>query len=97
MLRSDLWRASRWGESWPQPLLGVGFRRRFHHLGPTAETRSDEDYMIRGNCWYAAAWSKELSDQPLAKTFFNEKVVLFRTVSDQSAALNDKCCTGPPR
>jgi phenylpropionate dioxygenase-like ring-hydroxylating dioxygenase large terminal subunit len=56
------------------------------------ETRADEDYMFLRNCWYAAAWSKDLSDQPLAKTFLNEKVVLFRSVSGQPAALNDKCC-----
>jgi Rieske [2Fe-2S] domain/Vanillate O-demethylase oxygenase C-terminal domain len=48
--------------------------------------------MFLRNCWYAAAWSKDLSDKPLAKTFLGEKVVLFRTASGQPAALADKCC-----
>lgn len=48
--------------------------------------------MFLRNCWYAAAWSKDLSDKPLAKTFLNEKVVLFRTASGRPAALEDKCC-----
>jgi phenylpropionate dioxygenase-like ring-hydroxylating dioxygenase large terminal subunit len=53
--------------------------------------REEDDVFLR-NCWYAAAWSKDLSDRPLAKTFLNEKVVLFRAANGQPAALEDKCC-----
>lgn len=48
--------------------------------------------MFLRNCWYAAAWSKDLTDKPVARTFLNEKVVLFRTASGQPAALEDRCC-----
>lgn len=48
--------------------------------------------MFLRNCWYAAAWSKDLTDRPLPKTFLNEKVVLFRTASGRPAALRDQCC-----
>jgi phenylpropionate dioxygenase-like ring-hydroxylating dioxygenase large terminal subunit len=44
------------------------------------------------NCWYAAAWSQDLTQKPQAKTFLNEKVVLWRTASGRPAALEDRCC-----
>jgi phenylpropionate dioxygenase-like ring-hydroxylating dioxygenase large terminal subunit len=44
------------------------------------------------NCWYAAAWSRDLAGKPLARTFLDEKVVLFRTARGQPAALEDQCC-----
>jgi phenylpropionate dioxygenase-like ring-hydroxylating dioxygenase large terminal subunit len=49
------------------------------------------DVFLR-NCWYAAAWSKDLTDKPSARTFLNEKVVLYRTASGRLAALEDRCC-----
>ena len=48
--------------------------------------------MFLRNCWYAAAWSKDLTDKPLAKTFLGAKVALFRTTSGRPAALEDRCC-----
>ncbi|MBA2960500.1 MULTISPECIES: aromatic ring-hydroxylating dioxygenase subunit alpha [Ramlibacter] len=42
--------------------------------------------------WYVAGFSSELTDQPLARTFLGEKVVLFRTGEGQAAALEDRCC-----
>lgn len=48
--------------------------------------------MFLRNAWYAAIWSKDLKDKPLARTFLNERVVLFRSFSGKPAALEDKCC-----
>ncbi len=48
--------------------------------------------MFLRNCWYAATWAKDLADKPVAKTFLNEKIVLFRTSSGQPVALEDQCC-----
>ena len=43
------------------------------------------------NCWYAAGWSSDLTDQPLAKTILNESVVLFRAGDGSAAALQNRC------
>ena len=43
------------------------------------------------NCWYAAGWSSDLTDQPVAKTILNESVVLFRTEDGNAAALENRC------
>jgi phenylpropionate dioxygenase-like ring-hydroxylating dioxygenase large terminal subunit len=48
--------------------------------------------MFMRNVWYSAIWSKDLTDRPLARTFLNDKVVLFRTASGKAAALEDCCC-----
>src|SRR4029079_803515 len=48
--------------------------------------------MFLQNGWYAAVWSNDLKDRPLARTFLNERVVLFRAASGVPAALEDKCC-----
>lgn len=42
--------------------------------------------------WYVAGFSSELSDQPIARTFLNQPVVLFRTGDGRVAALEDRCC-----
>lgn len=42
--------------------------------------------------WYVAGFSSELTDQPIARTFLNRPVVLFRTGDGQAAALEDRCC-----
>jgi phenylpropionate dioxygenase-like ring-hydroxylating dioxygenase large terminal subunit len=42
--------------------------------------------------WYVAGFSSELTDKPIARTFLNQKVVLFRTGEGQFAALEDRCC-----
>jgi vanillate O-demethylase monooxygenase subunit len=43
------------------------------------------------NHWYAAAWSDELSDKPLARRLLGEPVVLFRQSDASVAALIDRC------
>jgi phenylpropionate dioxygenase-like ring-hydroxylating dioxygenase large terminal subunit len=48
--------------------------------------------MFLRNGWYAASWSKDLSEHPVGRTFLDEKVVLFRNASGQVAALEDCCC-----
>ncbi len=48
--------------------------------------------MYLKNGWYAAAWSHELQEKPLGRTYLEQKVVLFRTQSGTAAALEDKCC-----
>ena len=48
--------------------------------------------MYLRNCWYAAAWSKDLGGTPFARTFLNEPVVLFRQEDGTPAALADRCC-----
>lgn len=42
--------------------------------------------------WYVAGFSSELTDQPIARRFLNQPVVLFRTGDGQAAALEDRCC-----
>lgn len=42
--------------------------------------------------WYVAGFSPDLTDKPVARTFLNEKVVLFRGGNGQAAALEDRCC-----
>jgi vanillate monooxygenase len=44
------------------------------------------------NGWYAAAWAKDLDTTPVARTFLDQKVVLFRCASGKPAALEDRCC-----
>lgn len=44
------------------------------------------------NRWYMAAWSSEVSEKPLARTLFDEPVVLFRGRTGAVVALEDRCC-----
>ena len=45
------------------------------------------------NAWYHAAWSHEITgNKPLARTFLNEDVVLFRDSEGNASALEDRCC-----
>ena len=49
--------------------------------------------MFLKNAWYAAIWSKDLpAGEPVARTFLNQPMVLFRTDSGTPAALEDRCC-----
>ena len=48
--------------------------------------------MFLKNSWYVAAWDREVSHQPLGRTFLGEPVVLFRTEGGQPVALEDRCC-----
>ncbi len=43
------------------------------------------------NAWYPAAWDKELGDKPLARTFLDEPVVLYRDSTGEPTALRDMC------
>jgi phenylpropionate dioxygenase-like ring-hydroxylating dioxygenase large terminal subunit len=43
------------------------------------------------NYWYCAAWSLEVSRQPLARTLLDEKVVLYRKENGDIIALGDLC------
>jgi phenylpropionate dioxygenase-like ring-hydroxylating dioxygenase large terminal subunit len=42
--------------------------------------------------WYVAGLSPELGELPIARTFLNQPVVLFRTGDGHAAALEDRCC-----
>ena len=46
---------------------------------------------VRNN-WYPAAWSSEVTREPMARTLLNEPVVLYRTEDDRPVALEDRCC-----
>jgi phenylpropionate dioxygenase-like ring-hydroxylating dioxygenase large terminal subunit len=48
--------------------------------------------MFLRNGWYAAIWSRDLNEQPVGRTFLNEKVVLFRNDRGEVGALEDRCC-----
>ena len=48
--------------------------------------------MFVKNVWYVAGNAVECTHTPLARTFLNEKVVLFRTASGTAVALEDRCC-----
>ncbi len=48
--------------------------------------------MYLRNCWYIAAMPDEIRDEPLARTFLDEPVVLFRDGDGMVAALEDRCC-----
>jgi phenylpropionate dioxygenase-like ring-hydroxylating dioxygenase large terminal subunit len=48
--------------------------------------------MFLRNSWYVAAWDRELSRIPLARTFLGEPVVLWRRQDGGAVALEDRCC-----
>lgn len=48
--------------------------------------------MFVKNAWYVAGMAADCSSKPLARTFLNEKVVLFRTTDGTAVALEDRCC-----
>ncbi|MDP6574197.1 MAG: aromatic ring-hydroxylating dioxygenase subunit alpha [Rhodospirillales bacterium] len=48
--------------------------------------------MYLRNCWYAAAWSRDIEpNKPFARTICEEPVVIFKTESGQLVALEDRC------
>ncbi|MEJ2408853.1 MAG: aromatic ring-hydroxylating dioxygenase subunit alpha [Novosphingobium sp.] len=57
--------------------------------------RTDSMPEVKGNylrnAWYAAAWSDEIGREPLARTFLDEPVVLFRDTDGAPVALTDRC------
>ena len=48
--------------------------------------------MFLRNAWYAAIWSKDLTDAPLARTIVGDDLVLYRGASGQAVTLADRCC-----
>jgi phenylpropionate dioxygenase-like ring-hydroxylating dioxygenase large terminal subunit len=48
--------------------------------------------MFLRNAWYTGIWSKDLSDQPVARTIIGDDVVLYRGAGGKAAALEDRCC-----
>jgi phenylpropionate dioxygenase-like ring-hydroxylating dioxygenase large terminal subunit len=48
--------------------------------------------MFLYNAWYVAAWSKDITTKPLARTLLNEPIVLFRNDGGIASALEDRCC-----
>jgi phenylpropionate dioxygenase-like ring-hydroxylating dioxygenase large terminal subunit len=44
------------------------------------------------NRWWVAGFSWELKDKPLARTYLDRPMVLFRTPDGKVAALEDRCC-----
>jgi vanillate O-demethylase monooxygenase subunit len=47
--------------------------------------------MFLDNFWYAAGWSSEITNRPLARRILDRPVVLFRTEAGRAAAFDD-CC-----
>jgi phenylpropionate dioxygenase-like ring-hydroxylating dioxygenase large terminal subunit len=47
--------------------------------------------MFLRNAWYVATWSKDLVDNPMARTLLGEEVVLFRGRGGAPAAIADRC------
>ena len=43
------------------------------------------------NAWYCAAWAREITRKPLARTLLNEKVVMYRKENDGIIALSNVC------
>ena len=49
--------------------------------------------MFMKNCWYVAAYDRELKDGgPLGRTLLGEPVVMFRDSRGRAIALEDRCC-----
>lgn len=43
------------------------------------------------NCWYAAGFSAEMTQEPIIRTLLGRPVVLYRTAAGQAVALGDRC------
>lgn len=48
--------------------------------------------MFLRNSWYVAAWDREVTRAPLARTLLNESIVFYRTGDGAAVALEDRCC-----
>jgi vanillate O-demethylase monooxygenase subunit len=44
-----------------------------------------------GNAWYAAGWSRDLEEAPIARTIHDQPIVLFRGADGVPSALYDAC------
>ncbi|WP_308366810.1 MULTISPECIES: aromatic ring-hydroxylating dioxygenase subunit alpha [unclassified Microbulbifer] len=47
--------------------------------------------MYPQNQWYAAAWSQDVTNEPLARTICGEDIVLYRQPDGRAVALADRC------
>ena len=47
--------------------------------------------MFLKDCWYVAAWSRDIGRQLTARTILKEKVVLYRQETGHVVALEDAC------
>ena len=47
--------------------------------------------MFIENCWYVAAWRKELDDGPIARTILGQRVLMFCDTANAPVALRDRC------
>ena len=43
------------------------------------------------NCWYVAAWSRDIGQSPIGREILEESVVLYRTSGGAVVALEDRC------
>jgi phenylpropionate dioxygenase-like ring-hydroxylating dioxygenase large terminal subunit len=48
--------------------------------------------MFLRNCWYVAAWDREVTRGLLARTILEEPIVLYRKEDGEAVALEDRCC-----
>ena len=48
--------------------------------------------MYLRNCWYVAAWDREVTRRPLARMILGEPIVLYRGAGGAPVALEDRCC-----
>ena len=48
--------------------------------------------MYLRDCWYVAAWDREVGREPMSRTFLGEAVVLYRRGDGTPVALEDRCC-----
>ena len=48
--------------------------------------------MYLHNAWYVAGWSNEFTAKPMARTFLDEPMVLYRAHDGSLVALEDRCC-----
>ncbi|MDA9439646.1 hypothetical protein XH98_11000 [Bradyrhizobium sp. CCBAU 51745] len=47
--------------------------------------------MYLRNCWYVAAWSRDVGDMPVGRIVLDEPVVLYRKADGSIVALEDRC------
>lgn len=47
--------------------------------------------MFLRNCWYVAAWSRDIGHEPFARTILGEEILFFRQGSGPIVAMEDRC------
>ncbi len=48
--------------------------------------------MYLRNCWYVAAWDREIGRKPFARIILGEPIVFYRRENGEPVALEDRCC-----